>query len=116
MHRYGLRHDGLASSPAEKDLKHPAEKVITVDSWVNMSQEHAFIANKGNCVMRFTRGIMASRLEKISMPLYLVLVKPRLQYWVQFWLSPPRNGGETREHSVVGCQDGQGPRTYDLQR
>jgi len=116
MHLYRLRHYGLASSLAEKSLKYPAKKVITVNSWVNMGQEHALIANKANCVMSFIRGIMARILEKINI-LYLVLVKPPLQYWVQFWLSHfKRRGGKTGDYPAVGCQDGQGPRTCVLQR
>lgn len=79
MHWYRLRHGGLTSSPAEKELKYPAEKVITVDTWVNTSQQHALITNKANCVMNFIKGIMASRLKKISIPLYLVLAKSPLQ-------------------------------------
>lgn len=53
---------------------------------------------------------MASRLEKISILLLLVLMKTPLQYWVQFWLSHFKShGGEIGERSAVGCQDGQGP-------
>lgn len=54
MHCYGLRYDGLASSPAEKDLKYPAEKVITVDYWVNRSQEYALIVKE--TAMSFMKG------------------------------------------------------------
>lgn len=102
MHWYRLRHDGLVSSSTEKKLH----------TWVNMSQQHALIANKANFLMSFISGIMVimvSRLKKIRILPYLVLVKLSLQYWVQFWLSPfKRHGCETEGCSPVGSQDDQG--------
>lgn len=85
MHWYRLRHDGLDSSPAVKDLKYPDEKDITVDLWVNMRQKQALIANDGNCVMNFIED-HASRLEKITIPLYLILCNTSA-YWIQFPLT-----------------------------
>lgn len=59
--------------------------------------------------MGFIRGIVVSRLKKIRILPYLVLVKSPLQYWVQFWLSHfKRHGGETGQCLPVGCQDDRG--------
>lgn len=97
MHWYRLRHDGLDSSPAEKDLKYPAEKDITVDLWVNMRQKQALIANDGNCVMNLIED-HASRLEKMTIPLYLILCNTSA-YWIQFPLTHIRWYEEKRVFS-----------------
>lgn len=62
--------------------------------------------------MSFISGIvviMVSRLKKIRILPYLVLVKLSLQYWVRFWLSHfKRHGCKTEGCSPVCSQDDQG--------
>ncbi|KGL74174.1 hypothetical protein N309_11481, partial [Tinamus guttatus] len=78
-HQYRLGTDLVESSSAGKDLG------VMVDDKLTMRQQCALVAKKANGILGCIKKSISSRSREVLLPLYSALVRPHLEYCVQFW-------------------------------
>ncbi|GAB0176127.1 mitochondrial enolase superfamily member 1 [Grus japonensis] len=79
MHQYTSGVDLLGSSTAEKDLG------VLVDNKLSMSQQCALVAKAANGILGCMQKSLANRSREVILLLYSALVRPHLEFCVQFW-------------------------------
>ena len=82
-HNPGMQHrlesTWLRSSSVERDLG------VLADNKLNRSEQCAAAAKKANRMLGCINKGITNRDKEVIIPLYSVLVRPHLEYCVQFW-------------------------------
>ncbi|GAB0178463.1 mitochondrial enolase superfamily member 1 [Grus japonensis] len=104
-HNPGVQHrlgsTWLESSCVERDLG------VLVDNKLNMSEQCAAAAKQANRMLGCINKGITSRDKEVIIPLYAGLVRPHLEYHVQFWSLLCKKGGQAGEGPEKGHKDDQ---------
>lgn len=78
MQQYRLWEGQLEVWPTEKDLG------MLVNSQLNMSHQCAQVAEQANSILAYVKNSVASRTSKVTVSLYIVLLRLHLKYCILF--------------------------------
>ena len=53
-----------------------------MDGKLDVNQHRALTTQKANCILGCIKRSVASRAREVILPIYCVLVRPHLEYWL----------------------------------
>ncbi|PKU45946.1 hypothetical protein llap_3749 [Limosa lapponica baueri] len=78
-YEYRLGDEGIESSAEEKDLG------VLVDEKLDMGRQCMLTTQQANCILGCIKTSLGSRSREMILPLYSALMRPHLEYCIQFW-------------------------------
>ena len=94
MYQHMLGVNFLETSFADRDLR------VLEDSELTISQQHAPVTKAANSILGYIRKSIASRSREVILPFCSALVRPYLEYRVQFWAPQHKRETYWRESSA----------------
>lgn len=73
---------------------------------LNTDQQSMLAEKKANAVVGCIRPSIVSMSREVTLPLHSALVKPHLEYYVQFWPLQGKTSGTTGESIAKGHGNG----------
>ena len=110
QHPYRLSSATLVSTTEERDLG------VIIDHKMNMSLQCDAAASKATKILACIHRCFSSKSQDIIFPLYSALVRPQLEYCIQFWAPQFKKDVEKLERvqrRAMRMIRGQENRTYD---